>query len=66
MARVRRRPPLNAMTQALSLSQQHADEEKNREIAVAGRTLFMAAVTIIVGSFIAALVTYVLQLKLTY
>jgi hypothetical protein len=54
------------MTAAISLPQQHADEEKDREIAVAGRTLFMAAVTIIVGSFVAALVTYALQLKLTY
>jgi hypothetical protein len=50
----------------MSLSQQHADEEKNREISIAGRTLFLAAFTIIVGSFGVALVTYLLQLRLTY
>jgi hypothetical protein len=50
----------------MSLSQQHADEEKDREIASAGKTLFMAAFTIILGAFTVALVTYMLQLKLTY
>ena len=38
------------------------DKEKNEEIASAGRTLFFAALTIILGSTLMAYIAYVFQL----
>lgn len=58
-----RRMPLNAKAVTLNLSLPDAHEaEKDKEIASAGRALFLAAFTVVVGSFTVALMTYLFHL----
>jgi hypothetical protein len=55
---------LNAIAEATVLAQPDTDQdvERDKEISSAGRALFLAAFTVVVGSFTVALMTYVLGL----